>query len=240
MQCLLGCAGVSPAQHNYSLFWCVVLKLRCVPTMFFCLLLAFLCSSSLVFPSACFLLCSVLYATVLQISLFCFIFLNLLLKLSRNDLLKLFEQNISINYLLCFCLFVWVLNSTCCKLPYFVLLWHSRLSCYCTIRCTGAFHPHLNRSHQPDSCDWQAWLAWGCEMLVSMLFTLPAWQSSMSLQMFPESCKYLLCVLMSVDSLSDHTDMSLFLYVCILHVLKNCWLLTNLVRWSEGLNENIT
>lgn len=25
MQCLLGCAGVSPTQHNYSLFWCVVL-----------------------------------------------------------------------------------------------------------------------------------------------------------------------------------------------------------------------
>ena len=107
--------------------------------------------------------------------------------------------------------------------------------------CTSFFHPHLNRSLLLDSCDWQAWLAWGCEMLVSMLFTLPAWQSFTSLQMFPESCKYLLCALMSADSLSDRKDIPVFLSVSMLLAAKQSFPCEGtFFRWSEGINENIT
>lgn len=103
MQCLLGCAGVSPRTTQLQPVLVCCARLHCVPTVFCCLLLDFLCSSSLVFPFACFLLRSVLYACVQwQVSLslfffFCYIFLNLLLKLSLHDLLQLFEQNISIS-----------------------------------------------------------------------------------------------------------------------------------------------
>lgn len=49
-------------------------------------------------------------------------------------------------------------------------------------------------------------------MLVSILFIRPAWKSATSLQMFPDSCKYLLCAL-SVDIISDHKDISVFLFM---------------------------
>lgn len=101
MQCLLGCAGVSPRTTQLQPVLVCCARLHCVPTMFCCLLLDFLCSSSLVFPFACFLLCSVRLCSVADLSFFfllCDIFLNLLLKLSLNDLLPLFEQNISISW----------------------------------------------------------------------------------------------------------------------------------------------
>lgn len=93
------CWGQSRTTQLQPVLVCCA-RLHCVPTMFCCLLLHLLCSSSLVFPFVCFPLCSVLYACVQwQIShLFFFssvsLFLNLLLKLSPNDLLQLFEQNI--------------------------------------------------------------------------------------------------------------------------------------------------
>lgn len=99
MQCLLGCAGVSPAQHNYWLFWCVVLGTAVFPlrSVVFCWI--FLCSSSLVFPFARLLLssaplCVCLFSDASHLSVLLLPFLNLLLKLSLK---QGFELNISIS-----------------------------------------------------------------------------------------------------------------------------------------------
>lgn len=119
-------------------------------------------------------------------------------------------------------------------------MWHSHLLCsYHSSRTF--FHTHIwiaaaGLIHKID----RARIAWGCEMLVSMLFTLPAWQSSMSLQMFPESCKYLPRALMSADSISDHKDISVFLSVSVRCAVKRELSLPGTFTWSEGLNENIT
>lgn len=42
----------------------------------------------------------------------------------------------------------------------------------------------------------------------------PVWQPSMGIPMFPKSCKYLLCDLMSADSISDHKDISWLPHPC--------------------------
>lgn len=76
-------------------------RLHCVPTEFCCLLLDFLCSDALVFlPLHVFtsLLFSVPSCSVADFPFsffFCYIFLNLLLKLSPQ---QFFELNISISY----------------------------------------------------------------------------------------------------------------------------------------------
>lgn len=83
LQCLLGCAGVSAAQHNYSLFWCVVLSSTVfrLCSVVFCYIF-FSCSSPLVSPLVWFLPlfpavdpCSV--ADFLVFLFFCFIMFEL-------------------------------------------------------------------------------------------------------------------------------------------------------------------
>lgn len=105
MQCLLGCAGVSPAQHNYSLFWSVVLGSTVfrLCSVVFCQIssvLALLFATLRAFFSALLsaLLFSDRYPSPPPFSFFFYyMFLNLLFKLSVNDQLKFLEQNISIS-----------------------------------------------------------------------------------------------------------------------------------------------
>lgn len=141
-------------------------RLHCVPTMFCCLLLDFLCSGSLVFPSACFLLrlCSVadFSSPFSSLSSSFALFLNLLLKLSLNDLLQHFEQNISISR--AFVVFFFVSFSlkpstlsfaiNCHIFSFYLFIFSSCGAAACrAIVPAASFHPHLTRSHQLDSCD---------------------------------------------------------------------------------------
>lgn len=79
---------------------------------------------------------------------------------------------------------------------------------------------HLNCSCWLESWDWQVSLSWDCVMPVRTLFTVPAWQSWMILQMFQESCKYLPWALMSVDGPSHRKDISVFLSVSFGRAVK--------------------
>lgn len=151
-------------------------------------------------------------------------------------------------HLLCFCLLLWVLNSLHClwqliavfssflslSLSFF---FHSCGAAACRVPA-ASFHPHLNRSHWLDPCDWQAWLAWGCEMLVSMLFTLPD-SPPWAHRCFQKSCKHLLCALMSADSISNHKDSSC-LPVRVYSFMQGgrVFPASKPFRWSEGLNQN--
>lgn len=201
MQCLLGCTGVSPAQHNYRLFWGVVLG----SAMFrlcsdvFCYVYTGL--ALLYSPLSAFFPPSSVHLWHISISLF----VNVLLTRSLSDLLQLFEQTISISGAFAVSsLLLWDLKCLLCLLQWFFffsICWHH---CY-----TKSL---LSSTLELEPLAWSLWLtcllAWGWEILVIILFTQPVWQLSMGIPMFPKSCKYLLCDLMSADSISDHKDIS--------------------------------
>lgn len=154
MQCLLGCAGVSSAQHNYSLFWCVVLgstvfRLCSVVFCYIYCVLALLCSP-LCFPlSALFCLPAFSGRFLSPSLLFVSLFLNLQAKPSLNDLLQLFfffRQNISISRAFAQFLFV-PLRLKLSTLSFFVLFFFA-ISCYISLQLhalllvqAASFHP---------------------------------------------------------------------------------------------------
>lgn len=159
MQCLLGCAGVSPAQHNYSLFWCVVLgstvfRLCSVVFCYIYSVLALLFSPLCVSLSALF--CMLVFSGRFLISFFfssVSLFLNLLLKLSPNDLLQLFEQNISISWAFAVFLFVSLrLKLSTCAINYcFFFFFCSCLPCCCVGRI-------LSSTSKLQPLAWSMWL----------------------------------------------------------------------------------
>lgn len=130
-------------------------RLHCVPSMFCCLLLDFL-----FFPQlSCFPLCvffsSAHFSSVADFSsfvFFCCLFLNLLLKLSPNDLLHFFEKT---SQLAEHVLFLFVPLSL--KLPPLFFFFFCAINCdlFCS-RCAAAceavvpdfFNPHLNHTLQ--------------------------------------------------------------------------------------------
>lgn len=236
MQCLLGCTGVSPAQHNYSLFWCVLLS----STMFwlhavvFCYIHSVL---ALLFYPLC-VSCSALFCSLTtDFPLLHFIiFFELAPAESLNDLL---QQNISISStFVVSCLLLWYLKSLLWLLQWIYLFIYSICLPCCWTRSL------LSSISELLPLAWSLWLTASVSMGLWDASNLVVYPACLTIlcgsQMFPESCKYLRHDLMSADIISDHKDI-FWLPICVYSSCEDILFPARKpLRLSEGPNENIT